>query len=811
MSEQQLKIPLQGLSCAGCVRRSQQAIEQVPEVAEAEVNLANESARVQLTEPKALPQVLTALEQAGYPARTEQFTLNLYGMHCASCVNQVEEALAKLPGVVTARVNLATESAQVEAIESAVSAHQLLQAVTQVGYQAELREAEQSSTVDHKAAAARSQQKAFGLAAIFTLPVFIMEMGGHLIPAFHHWLNEQLGQNLNWTIQFALTTIVLAWPGRQFYRYGFPALLRGAPDMNSLVALGTSAAWAFSVVALFLPGLLPEGTRHVYFEAAAVIVTLILLGRWLEARAKGRTGDAIQRLLSLQARTAMVQVDGNYVERDIDSLQPGDVVRVKPGEKIPVDGEVLTGTSYVDESMLTGEPLPAKKTVGDSVTGGTVNDQGSLEFTVTSVGADTALARIIQMVEQAQATRLPVQALVDKVTAVFVPVVMGVAAITVGIWLLWGPEPALTFALVNGVAVLIIACPCAMGLATPVSIMVGTGRAAEHGILFRKGESLQTLRDTQVIALDKTGTLTEGQPKVTDVEVVGDLTEERALNLIASAEQASEHPIARAVVQAAADRQLTLLPYEDFQAHAGGGIQAQVEDRQVLVGSARFLTRHQVATEALDKLAEKLAGAGKTPLYAAVDGQLIAVVAVADTLRAGSREAVAAFQREGLQVAMITGDHTRTAQAIARELGIDTVRAQVMPDGKVATLQELRQQHGAIAFVGDGINDAPALAEANTGIAVGSGTDVAIEAADVVLMQSDLRQVARAMTLSRLTLRNIKQNLFWAFAYNTCLIPVAAGLLYPLWGILLSPMLAAGAMALSSVFVLTNALRLKRA
>ena len=812
-----IQFPVLKLTCAGCVKRATTAIEQVSGTHNVTVNLASERASVVVDDAHTAREVHQSLKSAGYPAQTRRVQFHLVGMHCASCVQKVEKALLAQPGVIAARVNLATEEASVELLDGVTEPTVLMQVIQGAGYTARLQDTSSDAELDdHKARELQGLKNSFWFALLLTLPVFILEMGSHFVPAVEQFIAQTIGQTINWNLQFVLTTLVLVFPGRRFYQIGIPALLKGSPDMNSLVALGTLAAWGFSVVATFLPGVLPAGTANVYYEAAAVIVTLILLGRYLEARAKGRTGEAIKRLIGLQAQTAWVQ-RGNgsatdYVEVEISEITPGDVVRVRPGDKIPLDGQVVEGRSYVDESMLTGEPLPVEKGQGDAVTGGTINSEGGLIVRVSATGADTVLAQIIQMVEQAQGTQLPVQALVDKVTAVFVPVVIGIALFTVGVWAIFGPEPALTFALVNGVAVLIIACPCAMGLATPVSIMVGTGRAAEQGILFRQGESLQTLRDCKVVALDKTGTLTNGKPELTDFVVVSDTYDNHTLlAMIASAEQGSEHPIAQAIVTAARERQLKLDNVSDFQAHAGHGVSASINEVKVHIGADRFMRELGVDVNPQQEVALELAQAGKTPMYAALNGELVALMAVADTLRDGTKEAIDAFHQAGLKVAMITGDNRRTAQVIASQLGIDEVVAEVMPDGKVDAVNALRERFGAIAFVGDGINDAPALAQADTGIAVGSGTDIAIESADVVLMRSDLRSVAAAISISHKTLRNIKQNLFWAFAYNASLIPVAAGVLYPWFGILLSPILAAGAMALSSIFVLTNALRLKRA
>ena len=580
--------------------------------------------------------------------------------------------------------------------------------------------------------------------------------------------------------------------------------------MNSLVAVGTGSAWTYSVVATFLPSLLPEGVRAVYFEAAAVIVVLILIGRWLEARAKGRTGVAIQALLGLQVRTARVLRDGEAVEVDVDTLRQGDTILVRPGERIPVDGEVFEGTSNVDESMITGEPIPIAKAAGSTVTGGTVNGTGSLTFQASRVGADTTLAQIIRMVEEAQGAKLPIQDLVDRVTLWFVPAVMALAALTVVVWLVVGPNPALTFALVAGVSVLIIACPCAMGLATPTSIVVGTGRAAEMGVLFRKGDALQELSKVDVVALDKTGTVTDGKPTLTDVVVAEGFDRKSVLAQIAAVEDQSEHPIAEAIVRGARSEGITVPSASGFRSVTGYGVAAMVDGQEVMVGADRYMLREAVDISAFVETERDLAGRGRTALFAAVDGRIAAVIAVADPVKTASRAAIRALHDRGFQVAMITGDKKETAEAIARETGIDHVIAGVLPDGKVAALDDLRAGGRKIAFVGDGINDAPALAYADVGIAIGTGTDVAIESADVVLMSGDLRGVVNAVEVSKRTMSNIRQNLVWAFGYNVALIPVAAGVLYPAFGLLLSPVVSAGAMALSSVSVLTNALRLRR-
>lgn len=803
---------IEGLNCASCAGRAEKALIAIKGVARATVNLAAETAQVSYGAPADTHAMIKALSDAGYPAATQEVTLQIEGMSCASCVGRLDKAIAASDGVVDVSVNLATETATVRYATKATTVGEIMATATAAGYPAKPKSGE-TTDVDDRAARKASEITRLGwltlVAALLTLPVFAVEMGSHFIPGVHHWVNANIGAQNSRLMQFALTTLVLFGPGLRFYKIGFPALLKGAPEMNSLVALGTAAAYGFSLVATFTPQLLPQGADNVYFEAAAVIIVLILLGRYLEARAKGHTGEAIRKLVGLQAKTARVERGGEVVELAIDDIVQGDILHVRPGEKIAVDGTVLSGASYVEESMITGEPAPVRKTEGADVVGSTINGEGALVFRATDVGADTVLARIIQMVEMAQGAKLPIQGLVDKITAIFVPVVLVVAALTFMLWFIFGPDPALSFALVAGVSVLIIACPCAMGLATPTSIMVGTGRAAEMGVLFRKGDALQMLQEASVVALDKTGTLTEGHPELTDYTVAKGFLFDDVLRLMAAVESISEHPIAKAIVRAAAEKNMTLPMVSDFTSITGYGVRAVVDDKQILIGADRLLTREGIEFEAFHAQGNELGQTGKTPLYIAIDGVAVAVLAVSDPIKETTPAVIRTLHDLGLKVAMITGDNQGTANAIARELGIDHVVAEVLPDGKVAALNELRSEGTTLAYVGDGINDAPALATADVGIAIGTGTDVAIEAADVVLMSGDLNGVVNAFDISQRTMRNIKQNLFWAFGYNVLLIPVAAGLLYPFYGTMLSPMLAAGAMSLSSVFVLTNALRLR--
>jgi Cu+-exporting ATPase len=741
-------------------------------------------------------------------------SFSVTGMTCAACARRVEKALSRTDGVLTANVNLAAEKAAVEFEPFSVSEGELAGVVEGVGYGV-AREEDGASEGEY-----RALRNDFLLAAALTALVLIGSLSymlGFGAPIPMGWLNVAL---------LVLATPVQFWAGRRFYRGAWGALRHGGADMNTLVVVGTSAAYLYSAVATLAPQLFAGGTRaDVYFDTSALIITLILLGRLLEARARSRAGEAIKRLAGLGAKTARVVRDGEERDVPVEDVRVGDIVVVRPGEKVPVDGVVVRGESAVDEAMITGEPMPAVKGVGDEVIGATMNTSGSFRFEATAVGKDTALAQITRLVEEAQGSKAPMQRLADRISGVFVPVVVAIAAITFLVWLAFGPEPAFTVALLNFVAVLIIACPCAMGLATPTSIMVGTGKGAESGILIRGGEPLEAAHGLTTVVLDKTGTLTKGEFALTDVVASNGLPEEELLRLAASAEKNSEHPLGEAIARDARERDLLLAEPEGFRATSGGGVEASVEGRSVLVGSPRFLAASGIDENGLASLGEELARRGKTPVFVAVDGEPAGLLAVADTVRSESREALARLRALGLEVAMITGDDSRTAGAVARELGIDRVLAEVLPQDKAAEVKRLQESGEKVAMVGDGVNDAPALAQADVGIAIGTGTDVALEAADMTLISGDVRGVARAIGLSKATVRNVKQNLFWAFAYNVALIPVAAGVLYPLFAGgtvpealrpflgeygFLNPVLAAAAMALSSVTVVSNALRLRR-
>jgi Cu+-exporting ATPase len=859
MTDAGVRFPVEGMTCASCVNRIERYLRKVDGVSEANVNLATESATVRFDPAKVeLDDLRTAVEAAGYEARIERaevsggaaneaveisfraregglagprtLALDIEGMTCASCVNRIERYLRKVDGVVEANVNLATERASVVA-RPGVTIDQLIGAVEAAGYEAKLlvdaapvpageavnaephalsREAARTPETSFQQRHLADTRRRLIVAAILTIPLLAGLASMTIAPFLPAFL-------MNPWLQLALATPVQFYAGWPFYKGAWKVARHRATDMNTLIAVGTSAAYFYSLAAILFPGFFHAAgvamgdQLPLYFDTSAAIITLILLGRFLEARARSHTSDAIKKLIGLQPRTARVLRDG--VERDlpIAEVVRGDIVIVRPGEKIAVDGIVRDGRSAVDESMVTGESIPVTKEPGEEVTGGTINMSGSFRFEATRVGRDTVLAQIVRLVQEAQGSKAPIQRLADLVTSYFVPAVLGIAALTFVIWFVFGPEPAFNLALLNMVGVLIIACPCALGLATPTSIMVGTGKGAENGVLFRNAEALERLHNVRAVVLDKTGTLTEGKPRVTDVVRAADApAEDELIRLVGAAERGSEHPLGEAIVRFARDENaMELSEATDFEAVPGQGIAATVAGRQLLVGRPAFLESRGIDPGELRASAEELAAAGKTPVFVAVDGRPSAVIAIADTLKAGSVEAVAELHRLGLEVAMLTGDNETTARAIARQAGVDRVLADVRPDEKAAQVRKLQGEGKLVAMVGDGVNDAPALATADVGVAIGTGTDVAIESGSVTLMSGDLRALVTAIALSRATMRNIKQNLFWAFAYNVALIPLAAGALYPFTGILLDPIFAAAAMALSSVTVVSNALRLR--
>ncbi|WP_041447605.1 heavy metal translocating P-type ATPase [Thiocystis violascens] len=805
---QEMRIGIDGMTCASCVARVEHAIARNPGVESAVVNLAAGTAVVRF-DRIAVPELLDAVRGAGYEPLIESVAIGVGGMTCASCVARVERAIQALPGVIAATVNLSTESAAIEFLPATVSQERIAQAIRQAGYEPAAPDRAPDAERTRQAGELASLRRDLFIAVLLTLPLVVISMA----PMVWHGLDALmlgLAPRALWHwLECALATPVLFWAGRRFLRRGWVELRHLSPGMDSLVTLGSGAAYLYSLLALIRPQWFPAGTANLYFEAAAVIVTLILFGRYLESLAKGRTSEAIRRLVGLQPKTAHVLGPEGESEIPVAAVVPGDLILVRPGERLPVDGTVTEGTSYVDESMISGEPVPVHKRPGDAVIGGTVNQTGAFRYQATRVGADTVLAQIIRLVEDAQAGKPPIQRVADQIAAVFVPVVIAVAAVTFLSWLWLGPTPALSFAFVAAVSVLLIACPCAMGLATPTAIMVATGRGAAMGILFRRGAALETLAQIDILVLDKTGTLTEGRPTLTELSAHG-MSESEALALAAAVERHSEHPIASAIVAATHTRGLVLEEAEAIEALPGFGIQARVGVQAVAVGARRLMERLAVPMDAAAEIAERLASDGMTPIYVAADGRLIAVLAVTDPLKPNSREAIARLRGLGVEVAMVTGDGQRTAEAVARQLGIARVMAEVLPADKAAEVRRLQGEGGRVAFVGDGINDAPALAQADVGIAIGTGTDIAVEAGEVILMQGDLMAAVDALILARRTLRTIRVNFFWAYAYNVALIPLAAGVFYPLTGWLLNPMLAAAAMSVSSLFVVTNSLRLRR-
>ena len=803
-------LPLTGLHCVACVGRVEQAVQDVVGVHEATVNLADETLAVRVEQELRATDVVAAVEAAGYEVPAAEQTLQVEGMHCASCVGRVESGLAEVPGVLDTAVNLASGQARVRHALGQAETAALRAAVERSGFTAlDAAEADQtpSAAADSLEDRRLRERRLLGLQAAFALAVGVLAFWGSA--EFIPWAPEFLR---NAWVLLVLVTPVQFWAGWRFYRGTWLAARRLTTDMNTLIAVGTSAAFGYSVVLTVWPGLLSgvAGADVLYYEASAVIIGLVLLGQYVEAGARARVSAAIQRLLDLRARTARVERDGQSLEVVLEDVRHEDIVVVRPGEKVPVDGLVLEGESALDESMITGESVPVEKGPGDDVIGATLNTTGSLRVRPTRLGQDSMLAQIIALVERAQTTKAPVQRLADWVAARFVPAVILIGLVTLGVWLAIGPEPKLTYALVAMVTVLIIACPCALGLATPTAIMVGVGKGAELGVLVRSGEALETAGRVDTVVLDKTGTITLGQPELTKVIPLNGATESEVLRLVAAAERDSEHPIGQAIVRGASERGIGLAPAGQFRSVTGGGVQALVDDRQVVVGTSKLLGEAGVSVDAAANNGAELAAQGQSAVYAAIDGQLAGLLAFADTPRPEAAEAIAQLKRLGLRVLMVSGDREAPAQAMARRVGVDDVRAEVRPGDKAAIVRDLQAEGRRVAVVGDGINDAPALAQADLGIAMGTGTDIAMEAGDVTLVRGDLRDAVTAMRLSRATMRTIRQNLFWAFAYNVALIPVAAGVLFPSLGLQLNPMLAAGAMAFSDVSVIGNSLRLRR-
>jgi Cu+-exporting ATPase len=816
MKEQSYKVT--GMTCSACSAHVARAVSKMADVTSADVNLATETLRVTFDESKlGFDEIKTVVENAGYglvaPQTRKRAELGVDGMTCASCSSAVERALNKLDGVWEASVNLATNRAAFSYDPAQVKLAQIRAAITNAGYTPLDLAGEDARDLEQEKREKALLRMRFRLivAIVFAAPILYIAMA-HMFPV----LGVPLPLFLNphqFPLVFALAQLVLTLPvmlaGGRFFRVGFKTLIKGAPNMDTLVAIGTGSAFLYGVYATVMIYLGDFGfAQHLYFESAAVVITLVMVGKYLEAVSKSKTSEAIKKLMNLRPQTAVIIKDGVELTVSLDEVSVGDVVYVRPGAAIPVDGTVQDGASSVDESMLTGESLPVEKQPGSPVTGGSINGEGLLRFTVTRVGEDTALSKIIHLVEEAQGRKAPIAKLADVISGYFVPAVIGIAVVSAAIWALAGQD--FDFVLNIFVTVLVIACPCALGLATPTAIMVGTGKGAELGVLIKGGEALETTHSIDAVVLDKTGTITQGKPELTDIIRYTQDDEASVLLLTASAERGSEHPIARAIVSAAQMRDLPLDEPEQFRAIPGRGIEASVQGRRVLAGSAKLLTEHNIDISRSTGDAVALSGAGRTLMYIAVDGVLTALMAAADAPKATSRHAVAQLKSLGLDVYMLTGDNASTAHAVAKSVGIDHILSDVLPDGKAQEVQKLQAQGKRVAMVGDGINDAPALVQAYVGMAIGTGTDVAVESADIVLMRGDLTAVSAAIALSRATIRNIRQNLFWAFAYNVVGIPFAAGLFYAFGGPLLTPMFAGAAMALSSVSVVTNALRLKR-
>jgi len=806
---------INGMTCAACARAVERAVKKLDGTVDANVNIATDKLALTYDETKVEPSaIMEAISKAGYEAleekNTKEVNIPIEGMTCAACAKSIERAVGKLPGVETAVVNFATEKASIKYDPSALRLSEIKQAIAKAGYKA--LEIENKNRVDEdklrKEKEIRTLWTKFIISAVFSVPLLYIAMGAML-----GWPLPKALDPMDFPLFYALVQISLVIPviaaGYRFYTVGFKAIINRSPNMDSLIAMGTSAAVLYSLYSTYR---ITQGdfafVEDLYFETAGVIITLILLGKSLEAVSKGRTSEAIKKLMGLAPKTAIVLQDDKEIEIPIEEVEVGDTIIVKPGSKIPVDGEVVEGLTAIDESMLTGESIPVEKKPGDKVYAASINKTGSIRFKATKVGSDTALAQIIKLVEDAQGTKAPIAQMADIVSGYFVPIVFLIALLSALAWYFVGGE-TLVFSLTIFIAVLVIACPCALGLATPTAIMVGTGKGAEYGVLIKGGEALETTHKIKTIVFDKTGTITEGRPEVTDIINTKIIEKNKLLQLAASAEKGSEHPLGEAIVRGAEKENLETLKVDKFNAIPGYGIEVQIEGRNVLLGNRKLMVERNIILSELEKESDRLAAEGKTPMYAAVDNQLAGIVAVADIVKESSARAIKKLHEMGIEVAMITGDNRKTAEAIAKQVGIDRVLAEVLPQDKANEVKKLQAEGRKVAMVGDGINDAPALAQADIGIAIGSGTDVAMESADIVLMRSDLMDVPTAIQLSKSTIRNIKQNLFWAFGYNVAGIPVAAGLLHLFGGPLLNPILAAAAMSLSSVSVLTNALRLK--
>ena len=831
-----LSIPIHGIDCHHCARRLNAVLKKRHGIKKANVNYKTGMAHLVFDENEVtVNDILQIIQNEGYYPNQQELHFAIKGMHCASCVTKIENSLKTLPGVLDVNVSLSTTSAHIKYMPEIFSTMSAINAINKVGYDGEISKphnhnklnADHEKTTNHSLGEVHSHphnheqdhsevgndkeydslKHKFWFSTLIGVLIMLVSIPD-MVPGWSGFSEAMMGWL--WPLISAITLVIMMWAGNHFFVGAWSALKHRSADMNTLITLGTGAAWIYSTIAIFFPFLFPEGMAEPFFDVVAIVIGLVDLGQALELRAKSRTSEAIKKLMDLQAKTARVIRGGKELDIPYEEVLTGDIVIVKPGEKVPVDGKIMQGNSTIDESMITGESIPIEKKVDDEVIGGTINKTGNFRFKATKVGKDTALSQIIKMVEDAQGSKAPIQRIVDQISGYFVPAVMILAILTFVFWFDFGPSPAFQFAVVTAVTVLIIACPCALGLATPMSLMVGTGKGPERGILILNAESLEKAEKKQTIVLDKTGTITKGKPALTNVVVLGNVEENELLRIAAAVEKGSEHPLAEAIVEGANNRGLQIPDINNFNSLTGRGVKAEVENKEIHLGNRKLMMEINVPVDILNKEADKLASEGKTPMFIAVNGALAGILAVADTVKEDSYEAIQTLRKLGLEVVMLTGDNAKTAQAIANQVGVDRVIADVLPEDKVAQIQKIQREGKVVAMVGDGINDAPALAQADIGFAIGTGTDVAIEASDITLIKGSLKGVVDGILISKATMRNVRQNLVGAFGYNTLGIPIAAGLLYPFFGILLSPIIAGAAMAFSSVTVVANANRLRR-
>ncbi len=833
---EKLDLPIIGIHCSSCVPTIESEIKKLPGIEFAKVNIATEKAHIEFKNSDVnTEKIISAIKKAGYKTGQANLNIGIQGMYCGSCVDKIEKGLNKTSGVISSSVDLGTESAIIKYIPGLIKLNDIKNIIEELGYKTypvegfnsvrtsssrdkqekgAIKKEKAEEPVDENQIAREKEYKSlmhkFIFAAIIAVPFLLISYADFLgLPEIFREGSTSL--RYIWMIMGVLSLPVMFWSGLQFYTGAWAAFKNRSANMNTLVAIGISAAWIYSAVATFFPGIFPtQSLSNQFYDAIAIVVALVVLGMALEIRAKGKSSEAIKKLIGLQAKTARVLRNSKEVDIPIEEVVLDDIIIVRPGEKVPVDGVIIEGSSSVDESMITGEPIPIEKIKGEEVIGATINKTGSFKFKATKVGKDTALSQIIGMVEQAQSSKAPIQKIVDKVSNYFVPSVIIIAILSFVTWYVFGPAPQLIYALIVFVTVLVIACPCALGIATPISLMVGVGKGAENGILIRSGDALETAQKLNTIVLDKTGTITEGKPSLTDVITANGFSENDVLSLSASVEKSSEHPLAEAIVNGAKDKHIELFDAQNFNAVPGHGVEAEVNGRKILLGNLKMMKKYSIGLNGLEEKSKQLADEGKTPMFAAIDGKAAGIIAVADTIKPDSKQAIAQLKKLGLEVVMITGDNSRTANAIGKQVGIERVLSEVLPEDKAFNVQKLQNEGKKVAMVGDGINDAPALAQADIGLAIGTGTDVTIEASDITLIKGSLKGVVLAIQLSKATMKNIKENLAGAFFYNGLGIPIAAGLLFPFFGILLSPIIAGAAMAFSSVTVVTNANRLRR-